>query len=329
MNDTLLLPEGYGDLGINVQRPAWRTEINLHTTPRYLKRMHNLRNNHETFSCYFCGFPDGPFLEIHHLDHDHENYQQDNLKAVCTLCHRLQHLGWVGIKSQGKLIHLPSDLLAAQNSPDGSPAWSLEVFNLVQRFYLMSSYLSAEQQKKLESLPLKKSIQRLLDGFKRRNFELSYNDIQTTKAERLEKQKELQDMNKEQKDEYFKEQLEKSKNAQTKNKAPDDVSFLSGELHIIDLVDALCEEYAAYESSNPRERARVNPTDNFFATQKSGTDGRLTVWFNQSVFEPFESNAEYTLKDRLDYYNDLDYFSPQGITRILHTSRESRTNEKM
>lgn len=329
MSKVLLLPEGYGDLGINVQRPSWRTEVNLHTTPKYLASMHNLRNNHEGVGCYFCGFPDGPFLEIHHLDHDHENYDNDNLRAICTLCHRLQHLGWVGIKSHGKLVHLPSDVSAAERSPNGSPAWSLEVFNLIQRFYLMSPYLSAEQQKKLESLPLKTSINRLLNAFKRRNFELDYNEVKKVKAEQLEKQKELQDMSKEQKDNYFKEQLEKSQNAKPKNKAPEDVSFLSGELHIIDLVDALCEEHTAYENTSPRERARENPTDNFFATQKAGSYGRLSVWFNQSVFAPFEKHAEYSLKDRLDYYNDLDYFSPQGIARILHTSRESRTNEEM
>lgn len=329
MNDMLLLPEGYGDLAINVQRPSWRTEVNLHTTPKYLATMHNLRNNHQDVGCYFCGFPDGPFLEIHHLDHDHENYDNDNLRAICSLCHRLQHLGWVGIKSHGKLVHLPSDVLAAEVSPDGSPAWSLEVFNLIQRFYLMSSYLSAEQQKKLESLPLKTSIDRLLTAFKRRNFELNYNEVKKVKAERLEKQKALQEMNKEQKDDYFKEQLEKNQTAQPKNKAPDDVSFLSGELHIIDLVNALCEEHSVYEETNPRERARENPTDNFFATQKAATYGRLAIWFNQSVFAPFEPYADYTLKDRLDYYNDLDYFSPQGIAKILHASRESRANQQM
>ena len=325
-DDALLLPEGYGDLSINVQRPFWRTEVNLHTSPEYLARMHNLRNNHDGVGCYFCGFPDGPFLEIHHLDHNHENYAKENLRAVCSLCHRLQHLGWVGIKSLGKLVHLPSDVMAAEISPNGSPAWSLEVFNLIQRFYLMSSYLSAEQQKKLESLPLKASINRLLNAFKRRDFELNYNDIKKVKAAQLEKQKELQNMSKEQKDEYFKEQLEKVQSAKPKNKAPDDVSFLSGELHVIDLVDALCEEYSAYEETSPRERARENPSDNFFATQKAGTYGRLAVWFNPSVFAPFEKNPEYTLKDRLDYYNDLDYFTPQGIAKILHASRESRNH---
>lgn len=326
MNNKLLLPGGYGSLGIDVQRESWRTEVNLHTTPQYLDELAHLRQNHEGIGCYFCGFPDGPFLEVHHLDHDHDNYDEDNLRAVCSLCHRTHHLGWAGVKSHGKLVHLPRDY-TAEAETSGSPAWSLEVFNIIQRFYLMSSYLTADQQKKLDGLPLKKSIDRLLNAFKRRNFELNYNTVKKHKAEQIEKQKELLDMSKEQKDSYFKEQLEKSQSAPPKNTEPDDVTFLSGELHIIDLVDALCKEHRAYEDANPKDRARVNPTDNFFATQKSGAYGRLALWFNQSVFEPFEPNPTYTLKDRMDYYNEMGYFTPEGIAQILHTSRENQPNK--
>ena len=329
MNEETLLPEGYGTLGINVQRPNWRTEVNLHTTPTYLARLEHLRLNHDGIGCYFCGFPDGPFLEIHHLDGDHDNWDDENLRAACSLCHRLQHLGWVGIKSQGVLIHLPADSVAVDNDLEDSPRWSLEVFNILQRFYLMTSYMTPAQQNKIESLPLKKSINALLGSFRRRNYEVNYNSVKKEAAIKIEEQKKLQNMTKEEKDEYFKKQMEERQSESTAKNIADDgsTSFLSGELHIIDLVDALCEEHKLYEETDVRERAKRNPVDTFFETQQKATFGRLAIWFNEGVFEPFEPQPDYTLKDRMDYYNELGLFSSKGITKILHTARQGISNQ--
>lgn len=323
MSDSLLLPEGFGTLGINVQRPSWRTEVNIHTTPTYLSYLENLRMNSEGLGCYFCGFPDGPYLEVHHLDGDHDNWEDENLRAACSMCHRLHHLGWVGIKSQGVLIHLPSDAEATDNSPDGSPKWSLEVFNIIQRFYLMTPYLSPVQRKKIEALPLKKSINLLLGSFKRRNYEESYNSIRTKVAEKAEEHKKLQGMTKDQKDEYFKKQLEKKEAdrlAESKV-GEEDVSFLSGDMHVVDLVDALCEEHILFEEGESRKPNQKNPADMFFETQKNATYGRLTIWFNEGVFAPFEPMPDYTLKERMNYYNDIGLFSAKGISHILHDAR--------
>lgn len=313
------LPAGYGSLNINVQRPSWRTEVNIHNTPQYLEYLTHTRNNSEGLVCYFCGFPDGPYLEVHHLDHDHENYEPDNLCSVCTLCHRTQHLGWVGIKSQGRLIYLPS---RADYPDNEQPKYSLEIFNIIQRFYLMSSHLTPHQQKRLQELPMMNAINDLLDSLQRRNFEGDYHSIMKEKAIKLEEQERLLNMSKEEKDEFFKLQLE-AKNAPKPivGSPVSDAPYLSGDLHIIDLVDALCEEHTSYEKNLTKTRPKNNPVDVFFDSQAKGARGRLAVWFNQSVFQPFSPVCS-SLEERLEYYDDLNFFTPQGMSAIIQNTRE-------
>jgi intracellular multiplication protein IcmJ len=45
--------------------------------------------------CYFCGFP-SKNMEIHNLNHNHQDVRKDNLRAVDSLCHGSQHLGELG-----------------------------------------------------------------------------------------------------------------------------------------------------------------------------------------------------------------------------------------
>lgn len=45
--------------------------------------------------CFFCGFP-SQSLEIHNLNHNHQDVRKDNLRAVDSLCHGWQHLGELG-----------------------------------------------------------------------------------------------------------------------------------------------------------------------------------------------------------------------------------------
>lgn len=318
MTTDSFLPEGFGTLSINVQRPHWRTEVNIHSTPEYLDYMYQIRMNSENLVCYFCGFPDGPYLEPHHIDHDHTNYAPENICAACSLCHRSQHLGWVGIKNLGRLIYLPS---RADYDDDKQPKYSLEVLNIIQRFYLMSSYLTPQQQSRLNDLPMMTAIDDLLNAFQRRNFEGDYHAIMKVKAEKLEAQTNIQNMSKEEKDAYFKEQAEiKSQPRPVITSTVGDAPYLTGDLHIIDLVDALCEEHLAYENNLTKTRPKFNPVDGFFDTQEKGTRGRMAVWFNPSVFDSFDNS--YNIEDRLDYYNDLDYFTPQGISSIIQNIRE-------
>ena len=45
-------------------------------------------------SCAECGkvYPEHS-LEVHHVDGDHENNDLNNLKILCTICHRKHHFG--------------------------------------------------------------------------------------------------------------------------------------------------------------------------------------------------------------------------------------------
>lgn len=45
--------------------------------------------------CEACGFLalDSCQLDVHHLDHNHKNNEESNLKTLCANCHRLHHFG--------------------------------------------------------------------------------------------------------------------------------------------------------------------------------------------------------------------------------------------
>ncbi|RMR18623.1 hypothetical protein ALP90_200236 [Pseudomonas amygdali pv. ulmi] len=55
--------------------------------------------------CYFCGFPTQS-LEIHNLNHNHQDVRKENLRAVDSLCHGWQHLGELG-EGNAFIVYLP------------------------------------------------------------------------------------------------------------------------------------------------------------------------------------------------------------------------------
>lgn len=61
--------------------------------------------------CYFCGFLDKKFIEIHHKNGDHENNTKENLVPACTLCHRQHHLLWLSQNNQAQLGSANLDFL--------------------------------------------------------------------------------------------------------------------------------------------------------------------------------------------------------------------------
>lgn len=68
-----------------------------------IQKLHEKIKSENHYMCYFCGFEDHKFLEIHHLDSNHFNNTQDNLKPACTLCHRQHHLLWLSVTDQAEL----------------------------------------------------------------------------------------------------------------------------------------------------------------------------------------------------------------------------------
>lgn len=61
----------------------------------------------DNYTCRFCGFRASKYQEIHHLDDDHTNQNDDNLATVCTLCHQVHHLGMFSMRNAGFLAALP------------------------------------------------------------------------------------------------------------------------------------------------------------------------------------------------------------------------------
>lgn len=81
-------------LGLGVKSRTWRSgyepadQAFREMRPRVLER--------DQHSCVFCGFHSRKWQQVHHLDDDHANNAQANLKTVCAYCHMNFHIGKAG-----------------------------------------------------------------------------------------------------------------------------------------------------------------------------------------------------------------------------------------
>ncbi len=93
----------------------WRGDGELeHDTTFQANRRQALdRDRH---SCRFCGFTQKPsqatpdanfYMQVHHIDDNHNNSELSNLVTACMHCHAVQHIGLYGSKYGAKLIWLP------------------------------------------------------------------------------------------------------------------------------------------------------------------------------------------------------------------------------
>lgn len=58
-------------------------------------------------TCQYCGFKSKKYMEVHHIDHDHNNFNEKNLATCCPLCHQCFHLPTIEAYKGGKMIWLP------------------------------------------------------------------------------------------------------------------------------------------------------------------------------------------------------------------------------
>lgn len=295
------LPTLCGRLSIDFQ-DNFKQESQLHTTDDYLEMLQSARLNlSKTACCCYCGFQDGRFLELHHEDNNHDNNHPDNLFLICTLCHRLKHLGWVGTENLGKIFYIPSP----SNLVNTNRMW-LEPINIIQRFYLMSEFLSIEDKERLEAMALSLNVKQMLSAMKRQDINQNYLDVKTAKARKAEEIEELRNTSAENKEKVVIEIEERRKNRVEK---VDAVSYFH-DLHLLDLLQAIVESGAGIKAKYLKE-------------QDDATYGRLSIWFNKTVFAPFEPDANYTLEERLSYYQDTNYFTSSGLSQIIHQNRQS------
>ena len=61
----------------------------------------------DNYTCYYCGFQSDEYQEIHHLNDDHNNYNENNLVTICPLCHQSHHLNSAFVNKGAELIYLP------------------------------------------------------------------------------------------------------------------------------------------------------------------------------------------------------------------------------
>lgn len=74
----------------------------------------------DEYTCRYCSFVTIPqkgagmstllasgYLEVHHLDDDHQNNLPENLLSVCPFCHQVFHLGLAGRLGRARIIYLP------------------------------------------------------------------------------------------------------------------------------------------------------------------------------------------------------------------------------
>lgn len=102
-------------------------------TYRSVKRENN-------YICQFCTFVDRRYIEIHHIDGNHENNEKNNLTTACTLCHLQHHLFWVSLKDK------------AQLGVQSNSAITQAELNTIQRVAIVMSHHSNSEYRSLYGL---------------------------------------------------------------------------------------------------------------------------------------------------------------------------------
>lgn len=96
------------DLILSASKKSWQVS-SVHGTEADKKNLKIIEKvfKRDKYTCFFCNFKSERFQEIHHLDDNHSNYNEDNLVTVCPLCHQSFHLNTVSITKGGTIIWFP------------------------------------------------------------------------------------------------------------------------------------------------------------------------------------------------------------------------------
>jgi HNH endonuclease len=91
---------------VNVQMSSGKSKLGFKRYTPYCSTCHKRKYNvsqktsykrYQRFkkdTCEQCGFIPKHIgqLDVHHIDHNHRNNEESNLKTLCANCHRLEHL---------------------------------------------------------------------------------------------------------------------------------------------------------------------------------------------------------------------------------------------
>ena len=93
---------------LGVKRALWRQDdehaAESDTAFAMVRAVVFVRDN---YTCHFCGWRAREYQEVHHVDNDHNNNDDDNLITACTLCHQVHHLGMCAMRGAGFLALIP------------------------------------------------------------------------------------------------------------------------------------------------------------------------------------------------------------------------------
>lgn len=309
------------ELAIGMQMD-WRNEMKIHLSDEYLEQLAITREVQSP--CHFCGFIDGDYMEAHHLNGDHEDFSESNIVPCCTLCHRVQHIGWVGVKNHGSLVFIPNQI----TTPSEETAPSVALFNQLQRFYMLREFFGEDLKEAMENIVLFSSLENTVLNNKRIVMTQSYTEYLADKEELKKLEREGAGVNAEDAAVAEKENEVGDKSVATTvsiNDEFDDSSTVGINTDgstdpILNLASGSLLDVVVSLGDIDKEhvgKAEDNPALKFFQEQVDSKHGRFMVLFNSTVFEPFEPYAEYDFYERIRYYLDLEYFDPDKMGSVL------------
>lgn len=95
------------DLILSVKRGVFRrNDTNTEVADKEFKAVRPRVITRDNSCCRFCDLK-AEMQDVHHLDDDHSNNDQNNLATADPLCHGVNHIGQVGLSGEGRMIFLP------------------------------------------------------------------------------------------------------------------------------------------------------------------------------------------------------------------------------
>lgn len=95
------------ELVLSVKRSKYRMDdpTKDHADKEYIAKRKSILER-DGYACQYCGFKAKKFQEVHHVDNNHQNNEDNNLITACCLCHMVNHVGFAGMRQTAKLIYI-------------------------------------------------------------------------------------------------------------------------------------------------------------------------------------------------------------------------------
>lgn len=256
----------------------WKEQKFWHCTPAYFNALHDVR--HSMKRCCFCHFEDGDYLELHHIDGNHNNYDPSNLAPICSLCHRTVHIGWSALSNLAVLTVLKRGIATDFNPDSNKDSFDviptktnflqevgvdMAVHNNLQRFILVSQFHPQKQ----------------LEVFNRSNLKNGFEDLRDIAIRNQKEHKNL-----------FK-----------------DLSLAGVLLAIIE----------AYESSENKKHKDYEHNNLVNEVLKLDGQADLALIFNSNVFAPYHKHCGYSYEQRIASYLENPLLMPSTMQAVFNS----------